>query len=137
MTILKEGARLYPLVNYGAIRIFSINSPEAIVSGDNGAPSFQLKEQIMALSESPNADAVSLSYLNRLIGSSGMPTVVVSRDQIHQEGDPVDDFSIQALSEKIASSVLDQVGFPYLIDTMDRKTVLVVLGYPPVFGGKL
>lgn len=138
MLILQPGDKLFPIASFGGIRLFGVGQPEAIISGDGSNVPIVLRDKLMALSPTSfDAFAANLSHLNSLLAKQGKGEYVVSRTTIHHKGDEVDWTKHQEVSEMLAKSVIELVGFNFLQDTLDRQTVVVVLGYPTVFGGQL
>jgi len=134
MIILNKGEKLFPIVDYGQIRVYSMKVPQSSFMGGPARP-FELEQRIGIYQAENSPMSIGLGALNNLLVGTRASNIVVGQEQVHQDGTELKGIQVGEAIKLVAEVLKEKIGFNYLLDFIDQKPVLVVLLRPIIFEG--
>jgi hypothetical protein len=128
MIILNKGDRLFPIMGYGDLRVYSSKPDTGPFSG--GRPPVILQDRIGVWQLDKAPLGMSLSVLNELLSQTELKNTVLTHEYIHQDGVELQGKKINEVASQVAQALKDKIGFDYFLDFIDLKPVIVVLLRP-------
>ena len=139
MVIFEPGTKMFPILNWGSFRAYSKSGFDSIFINDGIHASFLLKERVFAFPAGDDPFGSEFPICNKafqdLPAGHELKSLVLTRSGIHLGGQRVQESEILPLAEKMSAALKEVFGFSCVMDYLDRKPVLVVLGLHPSFVG--